>query len=146
MNRLITLLLVLIAVLAGFYAGGRYGQAHPPGTGAAAAQPSGATGGAPGAGATAGSGRGARPISGSIVAMDATSITVHDRSTNKDVKINLGSARITRTTAGDQSDLKKDATVSVVGQAGPDGVVTAQVVSVGVGTGAGGSRNPSPSP
>lgn len=146
MNRLITLLLVLIAVLAGFYAGGRYGQAHPPGTGAAAAQPSSATGGAPGAGATAGSGRGARPISGSIVAMDATSITVHDRSTNKDVKINLGSARITRTTAGDQSDLKKDATVSVVGQAGPDGVVTAQAVSVGVGTGAGGGRNPSPSP
>lgn len=146
MSRLITLLLVLIAVLAGFYAGGRYGQAHPPGTGAAAAQPSSATGSAPGAGATAGSGRGARPISGSIVAMDATSITVHDRSTNKDVKINLGSARITRTTAGDQSDLKKDATVSVVGQAGPDGVVTAQVVSVGVGTGAGGGRNPSPSP
>ncbi|MBJ7606329.1 MAG: hypothetical protein JF885_08535 [Candidatus Dormibacteraeota bacterium] len=149
MNRVITLLLVLIGVLAGFYAGGRYGLAHPPGGTAAAAQPSASATGGTAAAAGAGGGRGARPITGPIVAVDATSITVHDRVTNKDVKVVLGSARIAKSTAGDQSDLKKDTTVSVVGQAGPDGVVAAQAVTVGgagSGGGFGGGRSPSPSP
>ncbi|MDQ6899800.1 MAG: hypothetical protein M3072_09860 [Candidatus Dormibacteraeota bacterium] len=147
MNRLITLLLVLIGVLAGFYAGGRYGQAHPPGGSAVAAQPPTSAAGGTTAASAAGGGRGARPITGPIVAVDATSITVHDRVTNKDVKVVLGSARIAKTTAGDQSDLKKDTVVSVVGQAGPDGVVAAQGVTVGgAAPGFGGGRGPSPSP
>ncbi|MGI8563478.1 MAG: hypothetical protein ACR2MZ_07960 [Candidatus Dormibacter sp.] len=149
MNRIIIALLVLVGVLVGFYAGGRYGQVHPPASSAVAAQAAAATtggGGTASTAGTAGSGGGARPISGPIVAVDSTSITVHDRTTNKDVKITLGSARITKTTPGDQTDLKKDTTVSVVGQAGPDGVVAAQVVSVGGGGGFGGGRGPSPSP
>jgi hypothetical protein len=72
------------------------------------------------------------------------SITVHDRTTGKDVKVTLSNARISKTVQGTAADLTQNQTVTVVGQAGSDGTVNAQVVSIGAGAGAGGRARPSP--
>ena len=160
MNQLTAALIVVIGILGGFYTGARYGQGHP-----AATTPSAATAGATGTGAGAagsgltGSGNSGfagggaaqgSATTGQIVAVSGDTITVRDRQTNKDVKVNVGSARITRTTQGTTSDLTQNETVTVVGQAGSDGTVTATAISIGgagaLGGGGGRLGRPSPSP
>ena len=167
MNTLTIGLIVAVGVLGGFYVGARYGQGHPlptnavastttGGAGALAAGGTGATG-AGGRGAGGGQGQGAGGFApaaaGQIVAVNGDTITVHDRTTNKDVKVNIGSARISKTTDGTPADLTQNETVTIIGQAGSDGVVTAQTIAIGGaagGFGAGGARGgrgqPSPSP
>src|SRR5215470_3829983 len=96
MNILTVGLIIAVGILGGFYAGARYGQGHPlPSSPVAAAQGGGATFGAGGGGA------GLVPAAtGQIVAVSGDTITVHDRTSNKDVKVNIGSARITKTGEG----------------------------------------------
>jgi hypothetical protein len=67
------------------------------------------------------------------------------------VKVNVASARITKTSDGTPADLTQNQTVTIVGQTGSDGVVTATTIAIGSGAGAfGGGRrggaSPSPSP
>lgn len=152
MNNLIAGFVVLIGVLGGFYGGAKYGQAHPTSAAAATTSPSTAPSGlgrsAGGGGATGGgqfAGAGSAPAAaGQIVALSNGTITVHDRQTNKDVKVNIGNARITKTVQGAASDLTQNEAVTVIGSTGSDGVVNAQQVSVG-GAGLGGRARPSPS-
>jgi hypothetical protein len=172
MNTLTAGLIVLIGVLGGFYVGAKYGQGHPPasanaaaasttgrgtgagGTGAAGTGTGAARFGAGGTGAAGATGTGGNATLGTITAVNGDTITVHDSRTNADVKINIASARITKTTDGTPADLTQNQTVTVVGQAGSDGTVTATTIAVGNiaagfggGAGAGGRRGaPSPSP
>ncbi|HSR23319.1 MAG TPA: hypothetical protein VLW53_07195, partial [Candidatus Eisenbacteria bacterium] len=85
---------------------------------------------------------------GQITAVNGDTITIHDARNNRDVKVNVSSARITKTTDGSPGDLTQDQTVTVVGQAGSDGTVTATVISIGSGAGAlgGGGRRGGASP
>ena len=159
MNYVIAGLVVVIGVLGGFYGGAKYGQAHPT-SAAAASSPSPAqdggfnrsrVGGVGAQGGQAGGGAGFAPAaSGQIVAVGNGTITVHDRQTNKDVKVNVGSARISKTVPGTASDLTQNEAVTVSGQAGADGVVNAQAIAIGgagaFGGAAGGRGRPSPSP
>jgi hypothetical protein len=161
MNTLTVGLIIAVGILGGFYAGARYGQGHPlPSSPVAATAQGGGTnfgggaggaggGGGRGAAGAAGGGGGFVPAAvGQIVAVNGDTITVHDRTSNKDVKVNIGSARITKTGDGTPADLTQNVAVTVVGQTGGDGVVTAQTIAIG---GAGGGRfggggQPSPAP
>jgi hypothetical protein len=164
MNQLTAGLIVVIGILGGFYVGAKYGQGHPTAasttttsngpaaTGTGTGGANGAAGG--GGGAFAGSGGGGalgNATFGTITAVNGDTITIHDTRTNTDVKVNVSSARITKTTDGTPADLTQNESVTVVGQAGSDGVVTATTIAIGNGTGAlGGGRRgggaPSPSP
>jgi hypothetical protein len=152
-QKVIAGLVVLVGVLAGFYGGAKYGATHTTasaastGTATSSTNRS-ATGASPGAGARAGAGAGAGGFgapaaAGQIVAAANGTITVHDRATGKDVKVNVGSARISKTVQGSAADLTQNQTVTVSGQTGSDGTVNAQVIAVGAGLG--GRARPSPS-
>jgi hypothetical protein len=149
-QKVIAGLVVLVGVLAGFYGGAKYGATHTTAsaasTGAATSSSNrAATGASPGARAGAGAGGfGAPAAAGQIVAAANGTITVHDRTTGKDVKVNVGSARISKTVQGSAADLTQNQTVTVSGQTGADGTVNAQVVAIGAGLG--GRARPSPSP
>lgn len=163
MNQLTAGLIVVIGILGGFYVGAKYGQGHPtPSNGTPAASTTGAgnggfgggNGGFGGAGAGnggggAGGGFGSATV-GRITAVNGDTITIHDTRNNRDVKVNVSSARISKTTDGSPGDLTQDQTVTVVGQAGSDGTVTATVISIGGaanafgGTGRRGGASPSP--
>src|SRR5215467_3355889 len=168
MNQLTAGLIVVIGILGGFYVGAKYGQGHATaaastttsstaGTGAGAGGFAGGGGGGAGtgaagagAGAGAGGGLGAATF-GTITAVNGDTITIHDTRNNRDVKVNIASARITKTADGTPADLAQNTTVTVVGQTGSDGVVTATTIAIGSVAGAfggaGGRRGaPSPSP
>ena len=163
MNQLTVGLIVVIGILGGFYVGAKYGQGHA--TPSATASPAAGTFGNGGGGGSANGGGGAGGFGGAaggananatvgqITAVNGTTLTIHDARTNRDVKVDVASARISKTTDGTPADLTQNQTVTVVGQAGSDGVVTATVVSIGNGAGGafgGGARRgggaPSPSP
>jgi hypothetical protein len=148
MNNLTVSLIVVIGILGGFYFGAKYGQGHPPAANAAAAAAATTQNGGGGAGGagTVGGGNGlTAAATGPITAVNGTTITVRDRTTGKDVKIDVSNARITRTVQGTTSDLTANQNVTIFGQTGSDGSVTAQAVTVGGAGGRGGGR-PSPSP
>lgn len=160
MNQLTAGLIVVIGILGGFYVGAKYGQGHP--TPAAATSPSpvagaggfggGGAGGAGGGGGAGGFGGGGGGLGnatlGTITAVNGDTITVHNTRTNQDVKVNISSARITKAGEGTPADLTQNTTVTVVGQAGSDGVVTATTIAIGAGAagGFGGGRQGGPSP
>jgi hypothetical protein len=149
MNRLITGLVVLVGALVAFYVGAKYGEAHAATTSTAANATTAAgarsgTAASPGAGGRAGAF--APAAAGQIVSVAGGILTVHDRQTGKDVKVSIGSARITKTTEGTAADLTQNAVVTVSGQKGADGVVNAQAIAIGGGLGGGGRGRPSPSP
>ncbi|SRR6266700_5314789 len=149
MNQLTAGLVVLIGILGGFYFGAKYGQGHPAASTAAAAAATtqgtgtaadGTTGGA-GTGFGGGGAGGFTPAAaGAITAVDGSTITVHDRTTNKDVKVDASNARISKTAQGTTADLTQNQTVTVVGQPGSDGTVTAQTIAIGGAGGGGGGR------
>ena len=145
MNSLIAGLVAVIGALGGFYFGAKYGQGHPPSSSTATTVASTTTANqsaGAGAGANGGGGGGAAALfgsaaSGQITAVNGNTITVHDRQSNKDIKVNIAAARITKTDQGTASDLTTNTAVTVVGQTGADGTVSAQLITIG-GGGAGG--------
>lgn len=153
MNQLTAGLIVVIGILGGFYVGAKYGQGHPTPSASPAAATSTGTGGlGAGAGAggagtlTGGGGAFANATTGQITAVNGDTITVHNTRTNQDVKVNVASARITKTTDGTSADLTQNQTVTVVGQAGSDGTVTATTIAVGSAGGVLGGRRGGASP
>jgi hypothetical protein len=155
MNQLTAGLIVLVGILGGFYVGARYGQGHPTvtasptpttGAGAGAAFAGGGLGGAGGGGG--GGVAAGNATFGTITAVSGDTITIHDARNNRDVKVNVSSARITKTGDGTPADLTQNQTVTVVGQAGSDGVVTATTIAIGNGAlggiRRGGGASPSP--
>ena len=153
MNHLTAGLIVVIGILGGFYVGAKYGQGHPTpsnsaSTASTTAGGNGASGGGNGGGGAGGAGGFGNATVGQITAVNGDTITIHDARNNRDVKVNVSSARITKTTDGSPGDLTQNQTVTVVGQAGSDGTVTATVISIGSGAGAlgGGGRRGGASP
>ena len=158
MNSLIAGLVAVIGALGGFYFGAKYGQGHPPPSSTTTTVAS-TTSGQSGASSTTGAGGRAggaggggaallgSAAAGQITAVSGDIITVHDRQTNKDIKVNVATARIAKTDQGTIADLTQNATVTVIGQTGADGTVTAQLVTIGGGQGAfGGGRRGGASP
>ena len=157
MNSLIAGLVAVIGALGGFYFGAKYGQSHPPPSSTTTTVASTTTGPSPGTSRTVvggGAGGGAAVLgsaaAGQITAVSGDVITVHDRQTNKDVKVNVATARIAKTDQGTVTDLTQNAIVTVIGQTGADGTVTAQLITIGggqggVGGGRRGGSSPSPS-
>src|SRR5262249_55543160 len=116
MNSLIAGLVAVIGALGGFYFGAKYGQGHPPSSSTATTVASTTTanqsaGGGAGANGGGGGGNGGAAAlfgsaaSGQITAVNGNTITVHDRQSNKDIKVNIAAARITKTDQGTASDL-----------------------------------------
>ncbi|HKA08865.1 MAG TPA: hypothetical protein VKI99_00160 [Candidatus Dormibacteraeota bacterium] len=143
MNSLIAGLVAVIGALGGFYFGAKYGQGHPPPSSTTTTVASTTTGPSPGTSRTVvggGAGGGAAVLgsaaAGQITAVSGDVITVHDRQTNKDVKVNVATARIAKTDQGTVTDLTQNAIVTVIGQTGADGTVTAQLITIGGGQGA----------
>src|SRR5262249_26825241 len=143
MNSLIAGLGAVIGALGGFYFGAKYGQGHPPPSSTTTTVASTTTGPSPGTSRTVaggGAGGGAAVLgsaaAGQITAVSGDVITVHDRQTNKDVKVNVATARIAKTDQGTVTDLTQNAIVTVIGQTGADGTVTAQLITIGGGQGA----------
>src|SRR5215471_16923376 len=150
MNSLIAGLVAVIGALGGFYFGAKYGQGHPPPSSATTTVASTTTGQSPATSRTAAGGG-----AGGGAALSGDVSTVHDRQTNKDVKVNVATARIAKTDQGTVADLTQNAVVTVIGQTGADGTVTAQLITIGGGQGAfggggqggfGGGRRGGPSP
>jgi hypothetical protein len=161
MNSLIAGLVAVIGALGGFYFGAKYGQGHPPPSSttttvasttagqSAGSSTTGAGGRAGGAGgASGGAGVLGSAAAGQITAVSGDVITVHDRQTNKDIKVNVATARIAKTDQGTLADLTQNATVTVIGQTGADGTVSAQLITIGGGGqgGFGGGRRGGASP
>lgn len=152
----IAALVVVVALLGGFYGGykvGGSGQASAAGataasgTGGAAAfgRGLGVAAACPSPGATpapSASGRGIarRGTSGTVTNLTSNSLTVHDARCNTDVKVTFDPSVIIRKTAlGQVSDLQEQETVTVVGTRQADGSVKANSIQiVPAGTGAGG--------
>ncbi len=155
MNQLTAGLIVVIGILGGFYVGAKYAQGHPTSSASpAAATSTGTSGlgtGAAGGALSGGSGTGGasafgNATAGQITAVNGDTITVHDTRNNRDVKVNVASARITKTTDGTSADLTPNQTVTVAGQAGSDGTVTATTIAVGSAGGVLGGRRGGASP
>lgn len=163
MNQLTAGLVVVIGLLGGFYAGAKYGEGHPSSTTNTPTANATANGGGTGRGAFGGAGGGAfgggagnggggaalgNATVGQITAVSGDTITVHNTRTNADVKVNVSSARITKTSEGAPADLTQNQTVTIIGQAGSDGTVTATTIAVGTAVGGlgGGRQGPAASP
>src|SRR5215470_16224312 len=144
MNSLIAGLVAVIGALGGFYFGAKYGQGHPPPSGTTTTVASTTTAQTPGTSRTIVGGGGAggggavlgAAAAGQITAVSGDVITVHDRQSNKDIKVNVATARIAKTDQGTVADLTQNAIVTVIGQTGADGTVTAQLITIGGGQGA----------
>jgi hypothetical protein len=155
MRNVTVALVVVIAVLGGFYSGWKYSQSRV-GSGAsptaalsfATPSPSAATGG--NGGVTGGFG--GRGTAGQVTAVSGNLITIHNPTTGQDTKVQMsGDTTISKTVAGSASDLQPGVNVTVVGQPGADGTVNATSMSIvpalpGGGTGGRGRPTASPSP
>src|SRR5947209_3443859 len=157
-RNLTVALVVVIAVLGGFYSGWKYSQAQ--GTGGAAtnsaaavaAAPTPAASGAPGGGAGAGApgGFAGRGTLGQVTAVNGNVVTIHNPTTGQDTKVQLApDTTVTKSIAGSAADIQPGVNVTVVGAAGADGTVNATavtIVQVLPGGGGGGRGRPTPTP
>jgi len=147
-------LVVVIGVMGGFYAGWKYSQTHiaaAPPTATTTAGGGAAAAGGFGGGAATGGTAAAGAISGPITAVGSGTLTIHDRTTDKDVKVAYtDTVRIVKSAPGTTADLAPNTTISVVGQADSSGTVQAAMITIGgaalAGGGGGGRGRPSPSP
>jgi hypothetical protein len=160
MRNLTLALVVVIGVLGGFYGGWKYSQSKvgaPTPAAAVASLPAaaatasaGTTGGGGGAGGGGFAGRGA--TAGQVTAVNGSVVTVHNPTTGQDVKVDISSGTvINKTTTGSLADLRPGVNVTVTGQAGADGTVSATAVNIVTtlpagGGGGGGRGQPSASP
>ena len=158
MRNLTVSLVVAIALMGGFYSGFKYEKSKAPeaaaspaafagtggtgttgtgrGAGASASPGTGGTGGAGGAG-----GFGGRGTFGQVESVNGSVLTLKDAQGNE-VKVQLQpSTTITKTVTGSASDLAQGVNVTVTGQRGSDGSVTATAITI-VPAGAGGGQRP----
>lgn len=142
----IAALVVVIALLGGFYGGYKFGgngsTASAAGTGntlRTANTPFGAggrtfaacpsTSASPSASGAGGGFR--RATSGTITNLTSTSMTVHDARCNTDVTVTFSSTVIVRKTVlGQTSDLQESETVTVTGTRQPDGSIKANSIAI----------------
>jgi hypothetical protein len=144
MNNLTVGLIVVIAVLGGFYGGFRYESGRVATTAAAATTTTGGTttrtGGGAGTGTgTAGAGgfaggaggfAGGRGNAGTITNLTATGFTLHGAN-GTDTKVTFASsATVRKTVAGQLTDLQDSATVTVTGTRDSSGNLVATAITI----------------
>ena len=71
--------------------------------------------------------------SGTIVSVDGTTIKIKAQDGSEKTVTTSGDTKVTKTEASSVSELKKGETITVIGQAGSDGSVTATTISEGAG-------------
>jgi len=137
--------IVMVAIIAlgiGFFGGVEYqkGQKTTK-TGMQAGFPSGS--GRPSASGKSGTGRtgGMQPVSGEITSVDSTGITVKTLDGGSKIILLSSSTKISLATTGSTTDLKKGATVTIIGITGTDGTVSASSIAIGTVMQAGQSPN-----
>jgi hypothetical protein len=143
LNNLTVGLIVVIAVLGGFYGGFRY-EASKVTTASAAAAPAGATARTPGTGnGTAGGGggggfaggggagfAGGRGNAGTITNLTSTGFTLHSAN-GTDTKVTFASsATVRKTVTGQLSDLQDNVTVTVTGTRDSSGNLVATTITL----------------
>jgi hypothetical protein len=138
----VVVLLVVVGVLAGFYGGFKVGQNNvsastSSGQKAAVRTPGNFGGGAtrlnavcPSPGAASPSPGGQAVARGTISDLTSTSMTVTN--TSCDVKIVFGNTvQVSKTVAGNTSDLKDNITVTIIGTRQADGSIKATTIQIG---------------
>lgn len=78
-----------------------------------------------------GNGQGMMPVSGEIISLDDTSITVKMQDGSSKIVILSDETNINKSSEGSQSDLQTGETVTAFGTTNSDGSLTAQNVSLG---------------
>lgn len=136
-------LLVVVAILAGFYGGYRVGHTAITASTSTPKQlvrPGASAGPTRGFGAAPCPSPGATPSAstqalarGTISNLTSSSLTVTNP--NCDVKVTLGAnITVSKTVAGSTADLKNDLTVTIIGTREPDGSILAQTIQIGSST------------
>lgn len=128
-NTILTVILVIVVALAGFYAGMQYQKMQQPKIGQFAQG-----GTSPMTGQFArhfGNSNGnSGAVIGQIVSEDSKSITVKLPDGSSKIVLLSSSTKINKQVAGSQSDLKSGENVAVIGSTNSDGSVTAQAIQL----------------
>jgi len=142
MKMYVVALVVVVAVLGGFYGGYKVGQnnvsanASTPGTRGTGGASNGFTGGGRGLGGVCPS-PGATPAAGTVslargTVSDLSGKSMTVASTSCDVKVTFGpTVTISRQVLGTTSDLQDNQTVTVTGTRQPDGSILASSIQIG---------------
>ncbi|HLQ60663.1 MAG TPA: DUF5666 domain-containing protein [Candidatus Acidoferrales bacterium] len=159
MKSFAVVLVVVVAILGGFYAGYKFAQAKPvaaAGTGAdrtttgAGGTAIGRGGACPTPGATPSGGRGGTlsgVAAGTVTSLTASSMTVHNAQCNTDVKVTFASnVAVRKTVTGSTADLQQNQTVTVAGRPQADGSILASSITIGAVGGQPGGRPGTPPP
>jgi hypothetical protein len=130
-NTAVTVALVLLVGVGGFYGGMTYQKSQSPANGFA--QYGGRMGQGGPAGGPGGMGRNGfgRPVAGQIIEKDASSITVKMQDGSTKIVLLSNSTTINKATKAIKDDLKKGENVMVVGTTNSDGSVTANNINLG---------------
>ena len=125
-----TVLIISALVLAGisFYAGNAHGAAAAKTAFASARSQFGMGGTRMGGASRFGMGGGA--VTGSVIAKDATSVTVKGRDGSSKIVLYSGSTQISKSAAGSIDDIIVGSQVSAIGTQNSDGSVTAQTIQL----------------
>jgi len=144
-TTIITILLCVVFAAGGFYVGMKYqsGKSSTAGTG----QYAGRYGGQGGMGRTGNRAGGVRPITGSILSADPSSITVKLQDGSSSIVLLSAQTTINKAASASATDLTVGERVSAFGTANADGSMTATSVQINpMGGGFGGQRPTATSP
>jgi hypothetical protein len=132
-NAAVTVALVLLVGVGGFYGGMTYQKSQSPANGFGQFGGRMGQGGPGGPGGYGGMGRNGfgRPVAGQIIEKDATSITVKMQDGSTKIVLLSNSATINKATKATKDDLKKGENVTVMGTTNSDGSVTANNINLG---------------
>ena len=125
-NIIITILVAVVALGAGFFGGMQYQKSQRP-SNAFFVRGNNLQGGGQ---FRFGGQNGARPVFGEIISSDANSITVKMMDGSTKIVIVGSSTAINKAATGTKDDLKTGETVAVIGTANSDGSVTAQNIQL----------------
>jgi hypothetical protein len=126
--KIIAIVLIVVALGAGFFAGMKYQQSKIVSGSGLFGQ--GATQGQRGAGRRFGSANGGAPVDGQIVSQDASSITIQMQDGSQKIVDITSSTIISKTSTGSATDLKKGERVAAFGTTNSDGSITAQNIQL----------------
>lgn len=130
-NLIITIAIVVVVGLLGFYGGIQYQKSQRGNFSANGAQRF--VGGTNQQGGTGRQGNAARlsPVSGEITSIDENTITIKIQDGSSKIVIYSASTKVNKTSEGSKSDLKVGEKVMALGTEGSDKTVTATSISVG---------------
>lgn len=126
--KIITIVLIIVALGGGFFAGMKYQQSKSVSGSGLFGQ--GVGQGQRGAVRRFGNGNGGTPVIGKIVGQDTNSITIQLQDGSQKIVDIASSTSISKTSTGSASDLKTGDNVAAFGTANSDGSVTAQNIQL----------------